>query len=771
MKFSQILIALALGLVIFAGIFMSESARQANFQTLENPFDNTETLPDVIVLDDQDEVKTFFSQDRSLWSFYPGSYAQFEGSKQEIINGPVFASFNFITETKLKELRHFKVDSFDPETFTPTTAQIKVDRIAINAPGASVFVNRDNIGGTTNIYSYDHALDVWFPEASRPFVLPPQSQITISDKTVDRLGKLYYTKLKKDLRLKAFDMQEESLISQAVEVKINKLDNVKTFAEGLPRTWYWFDPGSAMGQIASMVKYLQRDYALGISQSLRKQFYFDQFVEDFLAAHYRYLNNNSQSAETKIESFLETLGSSQWQRFLVANPSYSEKWNFLGQNQKVWLHHAFQDDPEYVFAPVWFSEGRANTLADLEDAFYEVEEMMGNQFTAKARQGLKNLNDNLESIEFVQADSTRVTRVRRLLNEIMKKETILQNEEVFSLLQKMIELEVSLYARSNPNREEIILENAQDVLSFLKIFIEDRTAGKINQTLVNTYSFLEIDQIEAQLGRTIFTQAEKETIRLVQFVRAEDLTEGELEQIQEAKSLRDLIDERFAEIEAKKDQEVETVFTANKIDTEQELISTLGDARVLTEGILIESQNASGSNPSFTFRGAYYDKYPLNGVFRIDTQEFNFVKLQNIQEKFVDPRYLSAILRRMSKDIEDQIQPEILDDPLPSQNTPLAILQRKLVRETFEQEGLRVSNNNVTITNNNYNEFEITDALMGKEYKIRFTYFQKEEYVTNLVVEYVRNRFEFGDQVIPRAGIQDFITESVQERFKIESGG
>lgn len=749
---------------------MSESARQANFQTLENPFSNTESLPDVIVLDDQDETKEFFSEDRSLWTFYPGSYAQFEGSKREIINGPVFASFNFITEAELKKLRYFKVDSFDPETFVPTTAQIKIGKMAINAPGASVFVNRDNTGGSTKIYSYDHALDVWFPGASRPFVLPPQSQITIDDKTVDRLGKLYYTKLKKDLRLKAFDMQEENLISQAIDAKTNKLDDVKNFAEGLPRTWYWFDPGSAMGQIASMVKYLQRDYALGISQSLRKQFYFDQFVEDFLAAHYRYLNNNPESAAVKVEDFLETLGSSQWQRFLVANPQYSKKWNFLGQNQKVWLHHAFQDDPEYVFAPIWFSEGRANTLADLEDAFYEVEEMMGNQFTAKAKQGLKTLNENLGDIKIVQADATRVTRVRRLLSEIMKKETTLQNEEVFALLRQMIELEVSLYARSNPNREEIVLENAQEVLGFLKTFIEDRTAGKINQTLVNTYAFLEIDQIEAQLGRTIFTQAEKETIRLVQFVRAEELTEGELAQIQEDKSLRDLIDERFAEIEAKKKQEVETQFVVNKIDTEQELIETLGEARVLTEGILIESQNNSSSNPSFTFRGAYYERYPLNGVFRIDTQEFNFIKLQDIQEKFVAPRYLPALLRRMAKDVEEQAPPETLDDPLPSQNTPLAILQRKLVRETFEQEGLRVNNNNVTIVHNDYNEFEITDALMGKEYKMRFTYFQKEEYVTNLVVEYVRNRFEFGDQVIPRDGIQDFITKSVQERFKIESG-
>jgi len=158
-----------------------------------------------------------------------------------------------------------------------------------------------------------------------------------------------------------------------------------------------------MGQFAGVIKYLQKDYALGISQSMRKRYDFDSLISSFLSAHHRYLNNDEAGASEQIDKCLETLGSHSWQRFFIENPQFSPRWEFLGQNQKIWLHHAFQDDPEYVFAPVWFASSGAETLEDIEKAVFEVEEMMANQFIAKAKQGLKNLSENLTKVEFVSA--------------------------------------------------------------------------------------------------------------------------------------------------------------------------------------------------------------------------------------------------------------------------------------------------------------------------------------------------------------------------------
>ena len=195
MKFSQLLIALAVGLVIFTGLYMSENARRAKVQEKVNPFEQTADLPEILILDAGSQTNTVFSHDRELWQFFPGSYSDFTENKRRIVNGPVFVSLNFITETNLQSSRAFMTANFDHTNFVPDIGQVQIHNMLINAPGASFLVERDDIKGMTNLYAYDHAIDIWFPESSRPFVLPSRHQITINDKLVDRLGKLYYTKL------------------------------------------------------------------------------------------------------------------------------------------------------------------------------------------------------------------------------------------------------------------------------------------------------------------------------------------------------------------------------------------------------------------------------------------------------------------------------------------------------------------------------------------------------------------------------------------------
>jgi len=770
MKFSQLLIALAVGLVIFIGLYMAEGARQSSFEQLNNPFENTMDMPSAIIIDAGELPQIIFNSDQELWQFYTGSEAHFENGQKKIVDGQVFASFNFIDSQSAEAIRHFVAPNFNPDTFVPAVGQIGIGPLGISAPGASFFIDRNKSGGVTKLYAYDHAIDIWFPGSQQPFVLPPKTRVTINDKVADRLGKLYYTKLKKDLRFAPFSLGVTELdisVEEAPQLRDQKLEEIKAFAQKLPGTWAWINPNSFMGELSTVIKYLQRDYALGISQELRKEYRFDELVNPFLSAYYHYRDNNAQNAESSVKDFITELTSIDWNRFMIQNPQFDKRWNFLGQNQKVWLHHAFQDDPEYVFAPVWFAHSRDNTLTDLETAFFEVEEMVTNQFTNKAKLGLASIKENLQSIEIESAEKQYITRIRRLLNEMIRQEIALQSQTAFELLQDLIELELSFYTDTNSAREELVLENAQDILYFLKIFIEDKAAAQINQRLVNSYSFLAIDQIEKNLGRQIFNQAEKETIKLVQFARAEDLTEDELSQLQKDKSLRDRIDERFTELEDNKSQAAEDIYDSNRVDNEEKLKSLLQEARVFTEGLRVDIKNAT-SSPTLVFSGAYYGDQLLSGTFRIDNQQFNLINMGGKRETFVDPRYLSSILRRIEKEIEDERIAQIAEVQYsgPSNNTPLAILQRKLVQETFEQEGLKTNRDNVLIISDDYNEFELTEVLLGKEYRLQFTYFQKEEYITNLIVEYVRNRFEFGDQVIPRKGVQNVIVKAVQERFQ-----
>lgn len=766
MKFSQFFIALALGLVIFTGIYMSESERKGRFLDIPDPFAQTESLPDILILDASSSSQNILNKKRELWQFFPGSHTNFSDEKRSLVDGHVFVSFNFILESDAKTARDMTFESFDADTFAPSTAQFTIGSIGVSAPGASLFAERSQTEKYTEITAYDHAIDLWFPGANKPFVLPARKRVKIKDAIVDRLSKLYYTKLKKDLSFRSFDLEKNAYSAEGLVNRNQKLEDVKNFAKHIPNTWYWINPDSFMGRTASLIKFLQKDYALGIPQTLRMKFEFDALVSPFLAAHHHYLNNRQHKAEEKIDTFKTSADSFAWQSFIINNPQYAQRWEFLGQNQRIWLHHSFQDDPEYVFADIWLSQYEANSLEDLELAVFEIEEMMANGFLPKVKQGMVNLEKNIDQIDVPTDKKIRLSRVRRLINELIKENIALKNDESFSLLTKIIEKEVTLYAENNKDREEIILENAQDILWFLKDTIQDKTAGQTNKTLVNSYAFLEIDHIETQLGRPIFNDSEKKTIQLVQFARSENLTDAERAQLEVDQALRDSIDERREAIEQEKQQEQEAIFQAEKVDTPEELTTLLADARVFTEGIRIEEKQSS-SNPTFVFSGAYYGEEPLSGTFRIDNQSFNLINLGDYRETYVDPRILNSILRRLADEIEEDRIAKALETKYegPSNNTPLAILQRKLVQDTFDQEGLRVNRDKVTITSNDFNQFEVTDALMGKEYRIDFLYFQKEEYVTNLVVEYVRNRFEFGDQVIPRKGLSEFIEKAIEERF------
>jgi len=746
MKFSQIIIAFALGCLVFGGIFMAESSRKAVFQSLQNPFESDVELPEFLILKESEPAQKFFTSQQEMWQMYGGSHVDFSDNKREIVNGAVFAGFNFITEAQFERLGSFTTNSFEADTFMPQVGQIKIGKIGINAPGASIFIERDKDAGKTKVYTYDHAIELWFPEASQPFVMPAMHQLEINDNTIDRLGKLYYTKLRKDLRLKIFDPQSapNDPKAEALSFRQEKFSEIENYAQQLPLSLTRFNPNSMAGDLAASMKYLQKDFALGIPQSLRMQYEFESLLTDFLSAHFHHEDNNLVKAQQSVNEFLELQNSAKWRTFLIANPKYNNQWEFLAQNQKIWLSQSFEDNSEYVFAPIWFGDNGHNSFSSFEKHFFELEDMSTNNLNKKAKNKIVSMQIALSKINVSKEDVDGVTRIRRLLKSLITTKEALQSEVTFKLLEDLIKLEISLYSMDDPIQEEIVLENAQDVLFFLKDFIADASATNINETLVSAYTILEVDEIESRLNRSIFSTTEKQTIDAVRSFKTDNLTDEQKAQIAKDKELYDSI---VGEIEDIDDGEVidEVVYDEGLTDTEEEFTEMLNLAGVYTEGMSISVLNPTGPK-SFQFRGAYYQDYQLSGNFRVTNQSFTQLNMKGIVEKNVNPRFLAAILRSMNDELEEQkiIAPI---ETGPANDTPLAIIQRKLVQEIFEQEGLQVNR--------------------GKEYRLKFIYFKKEEYVTNLVVEYVRNRFEFGDQIIPRKGIKDFVTSEVEKRFEV----
>ncbi|MCK5460809.1 hypothetical protein KAI58_02400 [Candidatus Gracilibacteria bacterium] len=760
MKIGQILLAFILGFLIFIGILVSESARFSFFSKIKNPFESAEVFNQKETIGM--ETKSIFTKKGEFLRLYPGSEVDFSEGKREIISGEVFISTQFIRDADFRLA--IGTGNFLREDFKPKVSQYRVGPILLNAPGVVIFVARDKVKQISKIYAYDHSIDIFFPGSEHPFILPPGMFVTIKEDLIsEKTAKLYYTKLKKELNLRSFSLKSladknSEEIEDKISISLKKLRGisqlVEDYSKKILQTWSWFKPASFSGKFIKTLKELQKTYSVGYQKERVQKLIFQEYIADLVNASYAVSQNEKENAENYLEKFSTIFKTNEWYGLMYSSSEYGEAWNDFERAQKAWLRTIFLGEIEQVFVDFWFNCKKTDAFSLVENYFNTIETLVGNRGLEGAREKVEEMISVVRAFKADPLYQVRITKTRRLLTELLRNQSFFQEKEAFEVYILLAEKELKSY-EDKELVEELTLEIAQDMLFFLKKFLDPDFAKPENsRLLVEMYRYLKIDTIAKSKGRQIFSEEELETVALVSFVGNSGLTKDEIKAIGEQMRRNEEYANRLKAIEEKTEPEKQETIS-HLIQDEAQLLFFLESL-----GVNISSMKifVIGEGDLLRFEKGRYSSESVSGTFQLSTQTFKIITIGMLKGRMLGRYYIKGFLSRVEEQVSIDNQQPVEQTKIDFiQETKRAILERTLVRELFKKEGFTLSRDNIKILDINLVNFELTDIHYKDTLKLSFTYFRTTNRISDVVVENGRNQFELDE---------DFILNGFGERIE-----
>ncbi len=744
MNFGRTVLTFAAGLLVFGAILLAENARFEFKNSIEDPF---QKAIDVERIDfdavPKGEVTEILSTDFEFFRFYPGSKIDFNDGKREIISGPIFISTQFVSEKDTKRAEQsFDLSFKDSGDFTPQVALFKLGKFYINMPRSSVFITRDKKKKRTRVYAVNHSIDLFFKNAETPFTLPSNMFLDIHDDLItDKTGSLYYTKLKKELRMQPFivdlsvnadtlnDDTTEVLIAKSIKSKNNLHFKMKNFAQKIPHTWIWFESDGILGSFIGFIKKAQATLAIGYPEGKKRLLQFNEIVKPFVLANKAVEENDTEKAQRYLDEFSKGFEKKLWFKLLL-DTEIEQKWTLFKNAHKAWLRNLFPDDPAQVFVKFWNKKNATSSLSGVESMFSSIELLVANNHYQEAFERISDIKKEIKKINITAKDQVKVTKLRRLLFELQKERLFFQRNEIFELYGYLVNKEMII--AKGEKKEELALESAQDILFFLNKFINRSDKSEVSSTLVKIFNLLNIESITKKRGRRIFTTTEFELIKTIGYIGSSGLTKEIIASINNKKKYEKILKEQELS-RIKGGQDGTESARKNLVRTIVNLIDYLESFEINTRNIKI-TRTANG----FKFVKAQFERFPVSGQFNIKTQKFDILTVGNESEKGLSKRPtigFLAFVRNKAQDMSSREQGSSGGRPTrPPLKTQRAILERDSVRRYFDAKDIKIEMDNIIPLDFNYNLFQITEATYKNESRMNFLYLKKQDVVENLVL-------------------------------------
>jgi len=735
--------AFGVAFVIFFGIYISESEQFELISSIKNPFEEAIDFHEVGKIETED-YRDVFTKNGEFFRLYNGVEFNFEGSKnREIISGEAFISALFVDDSAFDKNESFIATGFSQEQTVPKIGQINIGPALLHFPGATVFVSRDSEKEKTEIYVFGHSVDLFFDGFTYPFVIPSGMKVEIYEKLIsEKTAKLFYSKLKKDLRMSSYSISDildatsdEAVdrIAVALGWQKNWKRKMRNYAVNLPKTWIRWRQDSIFGTFIQAFKFLQMNFAMGISEEKKANFKFQNFVETLADANYEVLESNIGAARKKLSSFKMVFLSSSWTQFLEKNENFKTEWDLFSRAQRAWLRTILPDATEEVFTEFWTSVSAKTSFDRLEGLVFSIENCIANNQFKKARQELFILKKMLENMEVPPQKFFEITKMRRILVGILKNELLFQDKDIFEVYSIFIEKEIETY--NDPGQEEEIrLENGQDLLFFLGAFLGAKTDIEIANVLLQCYQKLAIQKIAEKMDREIFTEKETEVIELIRLIGDSGLSEKDLKAIRDHLKYQEEFNDLISDFREEKNE-----IDENKIEENSNLIINVKNLKSFFSDLGINTDKMSfkttrlligGLERAQFSEGIFYGK-KVSGIFKFQTQKFDSISVGDVTKQSLNPRFLANFLTEIKSQLNNNSKVEVEKQIFVSQTTTKAILKRELIREIFTSQGFTISRENIKALNLELTQFEIAEAFWKEQMKVSFIYDIEKEKILN----------------------------------------
>jgi len=752
MRSFRIFFSFGIALLIFLGILVSETTYFNLLINNKNPLEkDTNLLQTKKIL--QPDPQVFFDKKGAFFHFYPESEINFTKNKKEFIAGEGFLS-TLGVDTKNFDSKNILFNTgFSVSNFKPKIGQITLGPLMVNYPGGSIFLVRDKDKKISQIYSLDTSVEIFFEGGKTPFILSPMMWVTIYEELINEKTKLlFYSKIKKEFRLRPFVLADIPNKTKDVPSKFyysivqqkKWINQIYRFLKNTPYTWIRWKNDSVIHKTIKIIKKVQKNLSFGNLAKKKEKEIFVELVEPFFQAHIAWQNNNINQANKFLQEFKKNFQKQAWNNFLAKNISYQKSWNDFVVLQKFWLQTLDPEDSAQVFAKFWKNFDNLEFTQEIDFVFREIESLISHRYFEKAQKKIIVLKSLLEKINNKE-QFFYFTKIRRVLTEIMKKETFFQNQKMFDFYTFLIQKELLAFS-DNIFLEEIKLENGQNLLFFLNRLLKTDGDIKISEVLISIYKKLSIPEIAKKLGRDIFSQEEIETIELINFVGDAGISESERialrEYIQKQKSFKANIKSltqknptdsfhNSAQEKPKKDiihnaPELKKYFATLDIDTKKVRFQAVRNKNNILEKIIFENIK--------------FEEKLITGVFNINTQIFEKLRIDNQKHQNLHIRFLSKILDKIKNEKqknEDSSQQNNDNQNINKifQNSMEAIFEREIIRKIFIAEGFSVFRKDITILDKSFNNFEILNAKTPLDFSIDFKYNKKTKLVSNIKIK------------------------------------
>ncbi len=740
MKFWQYVVGSVLAALIFAAGFLSESSQLAPY--LDIQFAKA-LLQETTTKEERNFTDTFFPNGEFLRVFQDTNIS-FVDEKRELFSGEAFIGGAFFSPESVAET--LKNQPFALSNFGSLPNTLRIGPLLVHYRNSNIFASRDAVKKQSEIYAVGHSVDIWFDGRKTPFVLPSDTKLTVREGLIGPdTSTLFYTKLKKDFRMQSFELigtdvgKNETPEQKILTALVRHRDWRKQFqnlAWDIPLLWDRGEKDSFQRKVGDFFY----SSTIGIAQKKRDTFTFKNLVEPLVEA--RILaedNKSSEKVEKRLKEFIPTFETAQW-KSVLKEANLQNDWKSFSLAQKIWLPMISPESPAFRFFVLW-ELPRTTSLDKIEHLFTRAEILAANRYPDATEENPRELKNLWESTSFVPDDRVRVTRIRRLVLEMIRAHDFLHQAEFFALHESMIQTELSLYRDNVELQDELTLEIGQDLLSFLKTFLHSKTEKNVTQTLLQSWNNRNIDDIADKIGREIFTPEQKEVIEFIKLVGDSGLTPEELIAIKESEARQQELENATEELTEEDSISPETEVG---IQGAKDLLQYLQEQNITLD--LQQFKTDKEANIT-TFSGTI-DEEPINGTFDYNAQIFATLTAFDATETDISPLLASKWIRSITPVQMEEVSPEETEtfSTSVSQITPEAILSRRFLQTMLQSLGIEVERNDIGVMDEAQNIFEFRSAIY-EDVLISGNYNKSESSFSNIEVEKGSEKIKMPDSI------------------------
>ncbi len=761
MKLGQFVLAFGMGFLLFMGAMITENARYDLVSQVEDPFKESVVFEEHFISSVSDEPKEIFTSNGEFLRIFPGTEVDFSFGKRSLVEGELFYSSDFVDDSDFSKEKPRILKA-------PDIGQLKVDDLLINAPSASIFVVRDKTAEQIQIYTYNHSIELYWADVKTPFLVPPGMIVSIHEKLIsEKTAQLFYSKLKKEFRLKPFQtfasdeagMDIINKISISVEFQKKIGEKLEKYAKLAPETWFTIRPDRFTGKLVNIIN----KNAIGLSQGKKEEAVFKEKLLPLVEAHFAIKNKQAAKGKKHLNEFRKVIDSHDWKNLLEKNSTINDKWKRFVRAQKAWLRTVFPKDPAYSFIEFWTHDQEAGAFGKIEQEFDRIETLVADRHLEEAKKKLIGLNDKIKNIQISSNFQYQLTKRRRILKELLLSQRFLLSKEIFELYALLIEKESMMQVEDSELIDELVLESAQDVLFFLNRFLRTIPNPDISEVLLTVYNNLDVESIAKKRGRKdLFSEKEKEIIAFIKLAGSSGLTEEEMLAIKEQQAYQKKIKEKITALREKGKKEDTQTSKRPQISDDKNLTEFLANLEINVNSLEISKLK---NGEFLTFANGNFLGEPVSGTFQVNNQTFKTIRIGEESKHGIKSRFLKGVLNVFKKSSYKASAP-IQQKEIIQQNSRNAILQRTLVRELFQNEGFIVSKDNVKILDKEFKAFELIDAIFEEKVKTNFVYDTETEEVLNLKFSIGNKKFQFGSETFEREEINSVIEEKLEKYLK-----